>query len=76
MYSSREDAEQALAELRDTYDDLMIQAQDVQSDIDELEAEIEVWDEHDDMQDIIDDDNAQRADDMNATLADIGSTRL
>jgi hypothetical protein len=69
---SREQVEEQLEELRVREDDLELQMDDCQSDIDMLEHELEVYNEHDDMQDIIDDDNAQRAADMNAALADIG----
>lgn len=59
-------------------DDLLIQVDDAQMEIDELEAELEEeaenWDGcmPDDVQDIIDEDNASRAADMNETLRDIG----
>ncbi len=67
---------QELEELQTKYDDLGIQRDELKSEIEDLEYEISNLVDGDVVDDTQTDDNNQRAADMNATLADIGSTRL
>ena len=72
---NREDKEARLEELRDLQDDLRNQADELESEIEDLEYDIEQessdWD-YVYPDDLLEEDNRQRAADMNATLRDIG----
>lgn len=72
---NRDDMLERLDELRDQQEDYLREIDAIQSEIEDLEYDIEQHDaEHDPFYeaDHIADDNNQRADDLNATLRDIG----
>ena len=73
--SLRENWEAELQELRDRETDLTHMMDECKSKIEDLEYDIEQLEDDED-DGIEADDNRQRAADMNATLRDIGSTRL